>query len=256
MFIANNISTLQTLGAGDTLLDMCSNLPHLSRYMRKYQAHLNRKVFSLPSNHGEAHLIRHSLHSVVNDINIVHSVVSLPVLEPLTPAKLEKLSLLTMSCLYCSIANATASSIVGVSNAVSPKCSTNASGNASGSQGTKNSEEDYDSMAITVVEKSLEIFGLVSNIIKHSTRAGGHVSFNVLFILQDSNLLLRRSSRVKAVFFVFFFEIFFANYKNTTLNSLPYIYYHFESISTKFQTENIALLESITCAGNSKRSCE
>lgn len=176
MFIANNISTLQSMGAGDTLLDMCSNLPHLSRYMRKYQAYMNRKAFALPANHGEAHIIRHSLHSVVNDINIVHSVVSLPVLEPLTPAKLEKLSLLTMSCLYCSIANATASSIVGVSNAVSPKCTTNTGGNSQGGQSTKTTEEEYDSLAITVVEKSLEIFGLVSNIIKHSTRAGGHVS--------------------------------------------------------------------------------
>ncbi|XP_011314104.1 protein purity of essence isoform X2 [Fopius arisanus] len=188
MFIANNVSTLQGIGAGDTLLDMCSNLPHLSRYMRKYQAYMSRKGFSLPGNHAEAHIIRHSLHAVVNDINIVHSVVSLPVLEPLTPAKLEKLSLLTMSCLYCSIANATASSIVGVSNAVSPKCSTNASNSATSHQGSnhgqlsKNTEEDYDSLAIAVVEKSLEIFGLVSNIIKHSTRAGGHILQNHLLI--------------------------------------------------------------------------
>ncbi|XP_043276539.1 protein purity of essence isoform X5 [Venturia canescens] len=182
MFIANNISTLQSMGAGDTLLDMCSNLPHLSRYMRKYQAYMNRKGFVLPANHAEAHIIRHSLHFVVNDINIVHSVVSLPVLEPLTPAKLEKLSLLTMSCLYCSIANATASSIVGVSNAVSPKCSTNTANTTQGSQSTKSTEEEYDSLAITVVEKSLEIFGLVSNIIKHSTRAGGHILQNHLLI--------------------------------------------------------------------------
>ncbi|KAK0172054.1 hypothetical protein PV328_005423 [Microctonus aethiopoides] len=182
LFVTNNINTLQTMDAGDTLLDMCTNLPHLSRYMRKYQAYMNKKGFSLPANHAEAHIIRHSLHSVVNDINIVHTVVSLPVLEPLTPSKLEKLSLLTMSCLYCSIANATASSIVGVSNAVSPKCSTNNAASGQANQGTKNTEEDYDSLAITVVEKSLEIFGLVSNIIKHSTRAGGHILQNHLLI--------------------------------------------------------------------------
>lgn len=163
------------MGAGDTLLDMCTNLPYLSRYTKKYQAYLSKKGFSLPSNHSEAHTIRHSLHAVVNDINIVHSVVSLPVLEPLTPEKLEKLSLLTMSCLYCSIANATASSIVGITNAVSPKCSTNASSNQQGNTSGKGTEEEYDSLAITVVEKSLEIFGVVSNVIKHSTRAGGHV---------------------------------------------------------------------------------
>ncbi|XP_051158982.1 E3 ubiquitin-protein ligase UBR4 isoform X2 [Leptopilina boulardi] len=185
MFTANNIGTLQNISAGDTLLDMCTNLPHLSRYSRKYQTFLNRKNFCLPSNNSEAHTIRYSLHSVVNDINIVHSVVSLPILEPLTPVKLEKLSLLTMSCLYCSIANATASSIVGITNAVSPKCSnTNTqcgSGTLNQTSG-KNTEDEYDTLAINVVEKSLEIFTLVSNIIKYSTRAGGHILQNHLLI--------------------------------------------------------------------------
>lgn len=164
------------MGAGDILLDMCLNLPHLSRYTRKYQAYLSKKGFSLPANASEAHTIRHNLHSVVSDINIVHNVMSLPILEPLTPQKLEKLSLLTMSCLYCSIANATASSIVGITNAVSPKCSTNTTGNNQPNQNAKTTDEEYDTLAITVVEKSLEIFGQVSNVIKNSTRAGGHVS--------------------------------------------------------------------------------
>lgn len=176
MFVANNISTLQNMGAGDTLLDMCLNLPHLSRYTRKYQAYLSKKGFSLPANASEAHTIRHSLHLVVSDINIVHNVISLPILEPLTQQKLEKLSLLTMSCLYCSIANATASSIVGITNAVSPKCSTNTATSNQGNQNAKTTDEEYDTLAITVVEKSLEIFGQVSNVIKNSTRAGGHVS--------------------------------------------------------------------------------
>lgn len=188
MFIANNISTLQNMGAGDTLLDMCLNLLHLSRYTRKYQAYLSKKGFSLPANASEAHTIRHSLHSVVSDINIVHNVISLPILEPLTPQKLEKLSLLTMSCLYCSIANATASSIVGITNAVSPKCSTNTAASTQTNQNAKTTDEEYDTLAITVVEKSLEIFGQVSNVIKNSTRAGGHVSnsyeISFSFILQ------------------------------------------------------------------------
>lgn len=36
-------------------------------------------------------------------------------------------------------------------------------------------EGGADSHAITVVEKALEIFSLVSGVIKTSTRAGGHV---------------------------------------------------------------------------------
>ncbi|XP_076674868.1 E3 ubiquitin-protein ligase-like protein poe isoform X2 [Andrena cerasifolii] len=183
-FVANNINILRNMGAGDVLLDMCLNLPHLSRYTRKYQAYLNKKGFSLPANASEAHAVRHSLHSVASDINVVHSVMSLPLLEPLTPTKLEKLSTLTMSCLYCSIAYATASSIVGITNAVSPKCSTNTSAGTqtTGGQCVKSTEEEYDALAITVVEKSLEIFGLVSNVIKNSTRAGGHILQNHLLI--------------------------------------------------------------------------
>jgi hypothetical protein len=36
-------------------------------------------------------------------------------------------------------------------------------------------EGSADNHAITVVEKALEIFSLVSGVIKTSTRAGGHV---------------------------------------------------------------------------------
>lgn len=36
-------------------------------------------------------------------------------------------------------------------------------------------EGSADSHAVTVVEKALEIFSLVSGVIKTSTRAGGHV---------------------------------------------------------------------------------
>ncbi|XP_014236597.1 protein purity of essence isoform X3 [Trichogramma pretiosum] len=182
MFIANNISILQSMGAGDTLLCMCSNLPNLSRYAKKYQTYLNKKVFCLPANQSDAHIIRHSLHSVVNDINILHNVVSLPILEPLTSAKLEKLSLLTMSCLYYSVANAIASSIVSVTNATSPKCSSNTNVNQQNNQNAKSFEEEYDTLAINVVERSLEIFNLVSNVIKHSTRAGGHILQNHLLL--------------------------------------------------------------------------
>lgn len=177
------------MGAGDVLLDVCLNLPHLSRYTRKYQAYLNKKGSSLPSNASEAHAIRHSLHSVGSDVNVVHSVMSLPLLEPLTPGKLEKLSTLTVSCLYCSIACATASSIVGITNAVSPKCSTNTSaGTQTTGQCVKSTEEEYDALAITVVEKSLEIFGLVSNAIKISTRAGGYVR-NIFMIFLSTTLI-------------------------------------------------------------------
>lgn len=64
----------------------------------------------------------------MNDISLTWSALSLPVLEPLTPEKLEKLCVLTMSCLYCAVSNATASSLLGISSAISPKCTGTASG--------------------------------------------------------------------------------------------------------------------------------
>jgi E3 ubiquitin-protein ligase UBR4 len=71
----------------------------------------------------------------VSDISLTWSALSLPVLEPLTPEKLEKLCVLTMSCLYCAVSNATASSLLGISSAISPKCT----GTASGKPGLKSS---------------------------------------------------------------------------------------------------------------------
>lgn len=84
-----------------------------------------------------------------------------------------------MSCLYCSVCVATASSLLGISSAVSPKCNASGSSNnaaAATGKAAAGEEEGLDSLAVTVVEKTLEIFGLVSESIKTSTRAGGDVS--------------------------------------------------------------------------------
>lgn len=84
-----------------------------------------------------------------------------------------------MSCLYCSVCVATASSLLGISSAVSPKCNASGSSNTTASTVNKTNsgeEEGLDSLAVSVVEKTLEIFSLVSESIKTSTRAGGDVS--------------------------------------------------------------------------------
>ncbi|PSN46385.1 Protein purity of essence [Blattella germanica] len=179
LFIQKNVASLQALRAGDVLIDMCLNLPHLNRYIHKYRDAVAKKGFSLPASHSEATLVRHSLQALVNDISLTWSALSLPVLEPLTPEKLEKLCVLTMSCLYCAVSNATASSLLGISSAISPKCT----GTAAGATSAKGDDEGgADNHAITVVEKALEIFSLVSGVIKTSTRAGGHILQNHLLI--------------------------------------------------------------------------
>ena len=58
-----------------------------------------------------------------------------------------------------------------------------------GAAAAKGGEDEggADSHAVTVVEKALEIFSLVSGVIKTSTRAGGHVriSSDFNFIVCD-----------------------------------------------------------------------
>jgi hypothetical protein len=54
-------------------------------------------------------------------------------------------------------------------------------------------EGNLDALAVSVVEKSLEIFNLISNVFKNSTRAGGHVSLKKL-VDKIIHICLNRSS--------------------------------------------------------------
>lgn len=59
LFIEINTANLQALKAGDVLLDMCLNLPYLTRHVHKYlEAVVEKKGISLPSTHSEATFIR------------------------------------------------------------------------------------------------------------------------------------------------------------------------------------------------------
>ncbi|XP_054271979.1 E3 ubiquitin-protein ligase UBR4-like isoform X4 [Macrosteles quadrilineatus] len=182
IFTQKSTACLQSLNAGDILVEMCMNLPQLMRYRNKFTSAINKKGFSLPSTHAEALLVRHSLQVLVNDINMVWNALSLPVLEPLTDTKMEKLSTITMSCLYAAVSIATANSILGISSAISPK--TAMSSNTTAPIPAKPGEEEcnLDALAVSVVEKSLEIFNLISNVFKNSTRAGGHILQNHLLL--------------------------------------------------------------------------
>lgn len=59
IFTQKSTASLQSLNAGDILVEMCLNLPHLLRYRNKYTAAISKKGFSLPSTHTEALLVRH-----------------------------------------------------------------------------------------------------------------------------------------------------------------------------------------------------
>lgn len=113
---------------------------------------------------------------MVADISVAFSAVSLPILEPLNSTKLEKLNALCMASIHCAVLQASACSILGMGCAVSPKCSSGQTTVTSSS----NKEDDYDTLAVTLVEKALHMFTYVGDTIKNSTRAGGHVYQNLV----------------------------------------------------------------------------
>lgn len=81
-----------------------------------------------------------------------------------------------MASIHCAVLQASACSILGMGCAVSPKCS---SGQATVTS-TSSKEDDYDTLAVMLVEKALHMFTYVGDTIKNSTRAGGHVYQNLV----------------------------------------------------------------------------
>lgn len=129
-----------------------------------------------------------SVQAVANDIHLVSCALSLPIYEPLDSARLEQLSIIAMSCLYCAVCVAASSSILTASTAVSPKCSS--SGMQTAKQATQGEDESLDGLAAGLVEKTLEIYSAMSDMIRNSTRTGGDVR---IFRISLNNLMFSRT---------------------------------------------------------------
>lgn len=94
----------------------------------------------------------------------------MPVLEPLSAPKLDKLCSLAMAALHCAVAQAAASACLAAASVVSPKVG------GQQTQAANLKEEDLDSNAVKLVEEALSMYSYIGNVVKTSTRAGGHVS--------------------------------------------------------------------------------
>ncbi|XP_056641011.1 E3 ubiquitin-protein ligase UBR4 isoform X2 [Diorhabda sublineata] len=173
LFLKANTESLQALRAGDTLIDLCLSLPSIKKAKGKVEDALAGKPFCIPTNHTEATALRNSLSSTLSDINLAMSALNLPVLEPLTSSKLDKLCSLAMAVLHCALSQAAAAAVLSMGSVVSPKCS-----NQQSQAGLK--EDDLDSNAVALVEETLNMYNFIGNVIKTSTRAGGHVYQNYL----------------------------------------------------------------------------
>ncbi|XP_066149479.1 E3 ubiquitin-protein ligase UBR4 isoform X2 [Euwallacea fornicatus] len=167
LFLIANTESLQALRAGDTLLDLCLNLPTIKKAKARIEEALAGRPYSIPSNHAEALAHRNSLPQTVSEITLAISAINLPVLEPLSAPKLDKLCNLAMAVLHCAVAQAAASGCLAAVNVASPKA-----------QAASLKEEDLDSNAIKLVEEALSMYSYIG--VKISTRAGTHAYQNYL----------------------------------------------------------------------------
>lgn len=165
---------MKAQNAGDILLNVCTNLPVLSRYRLKYEeSALMGKPLYLPLSATDATQIKNCLPQMSADISILAQALSLPVLEPLTPSKISQLSQCAMSALYCAVLASISGSVISMVSSSSQKFQ---QGSGSATQIAKDSDEDDH--ARTVVDKALEIYTTIGNIFKNSTR--GHIYQNHL----------------------------------------------------------------------------
>lgn len=189
---------LKSLNASDVLLKWCINaVPTISStYTLKYDSDLllQQKSLHLPQSQSDAQNVKQCLKQIDLDINNILCVLQLPIIDPLSVQKIQHLSQLSMSALYCCIVTSVAHSLSLVTTSTTstqtatPKnasASTQQSSSSSVSNVVKDSpgsvtaeHDPYEEIARNVVNSSLEIFKIVSEILKKS--AQNHIYQNHL----------------------------------------------------------------------------
>ncbi|XP_052093919.1 E3 ubiquitin-protein ligase UBR4-like [Mytilus californianus] len=165
-FGKRNLHSLQQLDGGKTLVDVCSRLTFLGRYKERYRDAIGGGSFILPNTLSEALTMRNSFLPLLNEISIVWRAFSLPILEPLTPKRMENIVTVMMSCLYASLSVAVTNTVIAMTSTAPVKPVTG-------------KEEENENYGCSIIQKSLEIFGIVTSAVKSSSRAGGNVAQNV-----------------------------------------------------------------------------
>uniref|UniRef100_A0A182RFY8 UBR-type domain-containing protein n=1 Tax=Anopheles funestus TaxID=62324 RepID=A0A182RFY8_ANOFN len=176
LFVKQNLQCMNAINAGESLLTWCSTaLGTLAKYRFKYEecTMLGRPLY-LPVTNTEAIAIKNIFNLMESDITNLQLAISLPLLEPLTPKKITLLSQCAMSALYCCVLTSTAVSVITMATAGSQKTASSgqlqqAQGQTGGTQTQKETEEEED-FARTIVDKGLEIFTKIGNMLKTSTR--------------------------------------------------------------------------------------
>lgn len=179
------------MNASDVLLKWCINtIPIISpSYTLKYDSDflLQQKSLHLPQTQSDAHNVKQCLKQIDIDINNILCVLQLPIMDPLSVQKIHQLSQISMSSLYCCIVTSVAHSLSMVSSSTT-STQTSAPKNASAStqQSASSSvasnvvketasavtveHDPYEEVARSVVSHSLEIYKIVSEILKKSAQ--------------------------------------------------------------------------------------
>lgn len=141
------------------------------------------------------------------ELSTVWRVMSLPLLEPLNATRLQKLSTIAMSALLAALTVATASAIIavasqatssskvlfkhimlwlnlGISIYYEAKLQISKFANIYYmflQTPPPPREDDLDTAAPAIAEKALDLFNVILNAVRSSTRAGGHVSLKIIY---------------------------------------------------------------------------
>ncbi|XP_049536263.1 protein purity of essence [Anopheles darlingi] len=186
LFIKHNLQCMNAINAGNSLLNWCNTaLTTLAKYRFKYEecTMLGRPLY-LPATTAEANSVKSMFNFMESDISNLLLAISLPMVEPLTPKKITLLSQCAIAALYCGVLTSTASSVLVMATAASQKSASSGQlqqtqGQTSSGQSQKETEEEED-FARAIVDKALEIFTKIGNLLKSSTRT--HIYQNYLCI--------------------------------------------------------------------------
>lgn len=181
---------LKSLNASEVLLKWCINaVPIISpSYTLKYDTELllQQKSLHLPLTQSDAQNVKQSLKQIDIDVTNILCVLHLPIMDPLSTAKIQQLAQLSMSALYCCIVTSVAHSLSLITSSTtstqtalpkSSSASTQQASNLSASSGNKetpsstSAEHDpYEEVARSVVNHTLELFRITSEIMKKSAK--------------------------------------------------------------------------------------
>ena len=84
-FVAKNVMLLQSLKAGDQLIDVCCALPDLKQYISQWEDATAGEGTCVPASQAEAHAHRQTFARLAEEVDAAWRALSLPVLEPLNP---------------------------------------------------------------------------------------------------------------------------------------------------------------------------